>query len=286
MQANHVAREAPSRVVVLAGRHESGKTTIITSLFESFLDAPFGGFLFAGSRTLVGFERRCHHARPVSGRDSAHTPHTQVDATEFLHLKLSPSGDVAGAANNLLLSDISGERFRALRDSSEAVKEMALLKRADHLCMVLDCERLANPALRQSVRFDARMLLRSIIEAQVLARECKIDVVFAKWDLVLAHADRADVEAFAADTEATMRTTIGQAFECRVFRIAARPTTETVPFAFGLPTLLQYWLETPLLEERPRLYLPKVTELTREPARFVASVTRVDVEASFDVRWI
>src|SRR3990172_2742237 len=51
VQASDVTREGPTRVVVLAGPADSGKTTIITSLFEAFLEAPFANFLFAGSRT-------------------------------------------------------------------------------------------------------------------------------------------------------------------------------------------------------------------------------------------
>src|SRR5436189_2638822 len=93
IQASEITRQGLTRVVVLAGPSGSGKTTILTSLFESFLEAPFGNFLFAGSRTLVGFERRCHDARIASGRTEAHTVHTQVEPTEFLHLRLVPAVD-------------------------------------------------------------------------------------------------------------------------------------------------------------------------------------------------
>src|SRR6188768_15789 len=59
-EAANICRKGQTKVVLLAGPRESGKTTIITSLYESFQDAPFGGYSFAGSETLVGFERRCH----------------------------------------------------------------------------------------------------------------------------------------------------------------------------------------------------------------------------------
>src|SRR5438046_759504 len=74
-QASEVTRHGVTRVVVLAGPSGSGKTTVLTSLFEAFLEAPFGNFLFAGSRTLLGFERRCHDARVASGRTDPHTVH-------------------------------------------------------------------------------------------------------------------------------------------------------------------------------------------------------------------
>src|SRR5438128_1500416 len=78
-QANEVTRQGLTRVIIVAGPSGSGKTTILTSLFEAFLEAPFGNFLFAGSRTLVGFERRCHDARETSGRSFAHTVHTPAE---------------------------------------------------------------------------------------------------------------------------------------------------------------------------------------------------------------
>src|SRR5437764_3929798 len=56
LEATSVAAEAPTRVVILAGPAASGKTTILTSIYESFLEAPFANFLFAGSITLVAFE--------------------------------------------------------------------------------------------------------------------------------------------------------------------------------------------------------------------------------------
>src|SRR5437660_1243890 len=52
-QATDVTREGLTRVVIIAGPTASGKTTILTTLFESFLEAPFANYLFAGSRTLV-----------------------------------------------------------------------------------------------------------------------------------------------------------------------------------------------------------------------------------------
>src|SRR5258706_5518388 len=105
VQASEVARQGVTKVVVLAGPHDSGKTTILTSLFDGFLEAPVGNFLFAGSQTLTGFERRCHDSREDSGRRDPHTVHTQVtDVTELLHLRLAPAAKPAHRVN-LLLSD-------------------------------------------------------------------------------------------------------------------------------------------------------------------------------------
>src|SRR5258708_2931827 len=53
----------PTRVVLVAGPANSGKTTLLSCLYERFHFGMFAGFRFAGSKTLVGFEKRCFHAR-------------------------------------------------------------------------------------------------------------------------------------------------------------------------------------------------------------------------------
>src|SRR4051794_26972191 len=49
-QSAEITRQGITRVVIIAGPTGSGKTTILTSLYESFLEAPFGNFFFGGSR--------------------------------------------------------------------------------------------------------------------------------------------------------------------------------------------------------------------------------------------
>ena len=285
-QASEVTRQGVTRVVVLAGPSGSGKTTILTSLFEAFLDAPFGNFMFAGSRTLAGFERRCHDARVESGRPEPHTIHTRAIAAEFLHLRLAyASGSLIGP-QNLLLSDISGERFRAMRDSTDAVKDMPILHRADHLCIVLDGEKLIDANLRHSVRSDARSLLRSIIEAGMLAPTCKIEIAFAKWDIVRAQPDQDSLSSFIGETKSALLDTLKTVATPEFVEIAARPRNSRLPFAFGLPTLLRYWLDE-RKNSRPKLYVPEVRKSASEAIRFAKSVVEEQRLGEFyDVRWV
>jgi hypothetical protein len=285
-QAAEVTRQGATRVVIIAGPSDSGKTTILTSLFESFLEAPFANYLFAGSRTLVGFERRCHDARPASQRSIAHTGHTATGVVEFLHLRLmAASGSVIGS-QNLLLSDISGEQFKRLRDHSDAVKKMTMLKRADHLCLVIDCQKLIDPGLRHVARNEARALLRSIVEADALSSSCKVGLVFAKWDLVVTAKDSAGIKAFVAETQANLEPLLRQVAASQTFEVAARPTNTRVPFAFGLPTLLRYWLQEPPLGSRPEVYVPRHADGGRESTRFASSVFYGSLGEDYDVRWV
>jgi len=288
VEASELTRQAITRVVVLAGPSGSGKTTILTSLFEAFFDAPFGNFRFAGSATLVGFERRCHDSRVVSGRNKPHTIHTKVsDTVDFLHLRLVPASHGVFRKQNLLLSDISGERFRALRDSSEAITGMPMLRRADAFCIVVDGEKLANPAERHSVAYDARVLLRSLFEAGALSPKCTIQIVLSKWDVVQALANPNNTLAYIADMKKMLNRLVGSNVLVQFFEIAARPENPKVPFAFGLPTLLRSWMDEPPTRSRARIYLPSLNQQTREATRFVASaISRARLEELYDVHWV
>ena len=286
--ATAVAREAPTRVVILAGPHESGKTTIITSLFESFLEAPFANYLFAGSRSLIGFERRCHDAREASGRTEPHTAHTRVsDLVEFLHLRLKSAPPAEGVIQNLLISDVSGERFKALRDSADAVKEMKVLQRADHLSMVIDGSRLADPLQRHSASNDARALLRSLIEARTLMKRCRIEIVFSKWDVIVSHPEHEKILAFVADTKSILNRLLSGYAEPTFHEVAARPEGKPLQFAHGLATLLRAWLEQQELPTKKPLYLSSVDASAREFARFAVTTLKTEqLEAEYDVNWI
>lgn len=287
VQASEIARAEPTRVVVVAGPPDSGKTTILTSLFESFLDAPFGSFLFAGSRTLVGFEKRCHSARQISGNPQPETLHTPItDLVEFLHLRVRSVGRTPSLPQSVLISDISGERFRALRDSLYSIDQMKVLKRADTLVITVDGQRLANPNERQSARTDARLLLRSLLEADALSSHCRLDIVISKWDLVVADASAETVKSFVTQMKDALTALAGER-RIQFHEVAARPTTERLPFAHGLPTLFRGWLEPFTRNDSRTIYLPRLNERAREISRYAHSVaSEFRLGEAYDVRWI
>jgi hypothetical protein len=287
-QAASVTQEDPSKVIIIAGPFNSGKTTILTSLFEAFQEAPFGNFLFRGSRTLVGFERRSHLGREESGAAEPDTTHTSLrEGVVFLHLALASLERGEFNHLSLLLSDISGELFRSVRDSSQAAKDLTVLGRADYLCIVIDGEKISTPEGRQIARNDSRSILRSIIEADSLAHGCVIDVAFTKWDIVvesIASARGLETREFIEATKAALKA-IASSFEVRFHEIAARPSRKAkVPFAHGLPTLLRSWMGQ-ASEQRVAspVYLPSAP--SREFGRFTeAMLKQIELENVYDVR--
>lgn len=273
-QAAEVARDELTKVVVVAGPVDSGKTTILTSLFELFLEAPVSNFEFRGSRTLVGFERRCHDGRAQSGRSVAQTPHTsRREGVVFLHLGLSSGESGLRQQSSLLITDISGELFKQIRDSSESARGLMCLKRADHLCLALDGEKLVDAATRQVARNDCRSTLRSIVEAKVLPAACTIDVAITKWDVVVSAMQQDEaLNLFIEETRALLSRTAVEQGSVRFFEVAARPTSKALPFAHGVPTLLRAWVrDDVVLTHSPLPVIRHAQE--REMARFAGVTT-------------
>jgi energy-coupling factor transporter ATP-binding protein EcfA2 len=233
-QASAVAASGPTKLIVIAGPYGSGKTTILTALFEAFQEAPFGNYTFRGSRTLVGFERRCHLGRKESGQETAETGHTSMrEGIVFLHLDLAFRNSLGATNENILLSDISGELFKRVRDTDEAVQRIDSLKRADHLCIVIDGEKVVNKETRQVARNDSRSILRSIVEANVLSKKCEIELVITKWDII--------VEVLQSDSGTSLKSFLDGTVEAiremapsrrfKVFEVAARPPVKATVWA-------------------------------------------------------
>lgn len=73
--ANRVAAQSRATVVVLLGNAGSGKTTVLAALYERFGLGPLNGHWFLGSRTLHGFEKRCHRSLHGDGPGGERRPH-------------------------------------------------------------------------------------------------------------------------------------------------------------------------------------------------------------------
>src|SRR5579872_6636824 len=57
LEATSLAISRPVQLIVIAGPVLCGKTTLLTSLYESFQSGGVSGCTFAGSNTLPAFER-------------------------------------------------------------------------------------------------------------------------------------------------------------------------------------------------------------------------------------
>jgi hypothetical protein len=160
---------------------------------------------------------------------------------EVLHLQVR-SIDLAKEHSDLLLCDMSGEDFREAKDSMEVCQSMQIIRRADTFVLLIDGAKLVDPASRQRAKNDPLTLLRNCLDGQMLRPETAVDVLFTKWDLVLASDEKTDIEAFSKVVEASIgKQFAGRVKSLRVARIAAHPSEGDLPLGYGLKDSFQSW---------------------------------------------
>jgi hypothetical protein len=246
VEALAVTRAAPTRVIVVAGPHESGKTTLVASLYERFHSGPFAGYFFAGSRTLVGFERRCHLSRRASGRETPDTERTSQAASDVL-LHLTVRAEPGGSRSDLLFTDIYGEAFRQAADSTDEAEQLSVLRRADHVALLLDGAKLASLTQRQEPFSQADALLASCLEVGVLGPESQVQVLVTKSDRLRSGPRSEANVAFVAARWAWLEGRYRDRFaSLEQFEVAARPEAPSLlGTAHGLDNIFPLWVSRP-----------------------------------------
>ena len=240
--ASDIARASYTNVIIVAGGAECGKTTLVASIFEKFQRGPLAGFNFAGSLTLPAFERRCHHSRIASRRVEPTTERTVGLEDTFLHLRVRAQ-DEGSEPQDLLFSDLAGERFRLARDSTDECRKMQVLRRTDHFVLLLDCARLSVSAQRQEAFVDGRVLLRSCVDSGMLGNCSFVDVLLAKWDLVEERKGDKGLFTFIEKVRGTILNEFSNRVgRLRFFEIAARPASSVLPFAYNLEMCFPSWV--------------------------------------------
>lgn len=234
-ESHQLANDLPTRVVLMMGEKSSGKTTLLAEIHHAYLKAPFAGFIFAGSKTLIGFEERCFLSRLASGRTEEDTERTKSGDVKLLHIALAPEAS-PHAHTHLLFTDVSGERFKEIRSSVDEARELApLVRRADAIVLLVDGDRLTVAKTQMSTQTNATVLLRCLLEAGGLSETSSLHVVVSKWDFVVARSAEDRVEHLEQSVRKVTRAT-----EPHFHRIAARITNKVsiVP-GFGLDGLVR-----------------------------------------------
>jgi Double-GTPase 2 len=243
-QAGVLCQEQRTTVVVLAGGNRSGKTTLLTSIYDHFNQEPVAGWSFAGSDTLFGFERRCHGTRQESGLQSAHTERSSRIQPPWLHLDLSRQDHPRDNSRRVLLADISGEWFEDLVRGTVKVVDLPHLWRADHVGIVLDGGKLALSSEVHTERVKAETLTRILIEQDAVVGPDALSIIVTKLDELVSEDNS------AIDEIAGIGKRIGQVArlegELPIWRTAAQPRKSAeLSAGHGVVALFSSWLATP-----------------------------------------
>lgn len=234
------ARE--TSLIVVAGSPGAGKTTLIASLFHCFQRGPFAGFMFAGSDTCIGLDRRCFLGRTVSRGVRPDMERTKVGIGQrLIHFRVRRE-DLSEMSRDVLFTDVSGEEYEEIRHSMDRCRAFPLFRRADHIVILIDGERIADSAQKHAAKAEAEQFMGFLRDAGHFNVNCQVHVLVAKCDLLTDHA----AKGFASK----VKEGILQRFSSKVARlsvgeIAARPVQETTefPLGHGLADHFPSWLE-------------------------------------------
>jgi hypothetical protein len=145
-EVSELASELPSRVVAVLGEQDAGKTCFLVCLYLMAMsgDLDDAGYLFAGSRTLPGFESRARSGRSWAEvkpeRMSVRTTLRDGRGAGFMHLDLLNVQD--GLRHRLLLSDLPGEWTNNLIDSTAQADRMSFVRHSDAILLMIDGRKL------------------------------------------------------------------------------------------------------------------------------------------------
>jgi hypothetical protein len=236
--ANVLAARRRQTVFVLAGGVECGKTSAYAALYERLGRGPFAGWLFAGSQTILGFEKRCHYWRTSSNLPRWRMRHTQAQDLPWLHLRLRGLAREE-EIQDLLLGDFDGEHFTALINNDRQPHELPFLHRADHVGIVLNGSKIADPTTRESQARDATNLADQLFKDRPHAPP-SVMLVVTMVDLIEEVQD--------TDERKRIETVIGEVHEhvahvaggeVPIVRLAVRSESERFPLGHGLEDLLE-----------------------------------------------
>lgn len=270
-ETNSITNSKLTRLIVLAGLYDTGKTTMLASIYDLFqCQCNYSGYIFAGSKTLIGFERRCHHARIKSERDIPDTERTKnSDSIVFLHLKVNNNKNTS---TDLLFTDISGEKFEDLNNSKIECEKFELAKRADHFALFIDSDQLSDLTNRNIAKIRSIGILRSLIETEMLGVNTYIEVIFSRWDLLMSKSClNIHIEFVENIKIEIIRKFANTHSNITFFNLASRPVNSNkFKFGYGISEIFTQWVEkSPYISDIRNNSLTNITNSSkREFSKF------------------
>lgn len=243
-------RHRSCNVIAIVGPYDSGKTSLVASLYDLFQSGPIHSAEFVRSRTLHALELASHHSRIASGRAKPDSERTPVGKAGFYHLDIVPFQQANVVT--LLLGDRAGEEYRSAGNDIDLVSEFPELARADVITLLADGERLIDLETRHNVPTQIEGMLRAFVEAGVTATTQCVALVLTKLDAVNGSDQATTVHAHFDTLLERLRTRYGQHFAAvEPFEVAAAPRVEGVPRGTGMADLLTFWLSKSLVRRTP-----------------------------------
>ncbi|WP_315753397.1 MULTISPECIES: TRAFAC clade GTPase domain-containing protein [unclassified Bradyrhizobium] len=256
-EADELLRWRPAMVVAIVGERKSGKTTLITEIYERFLRGPFAGQLFSYSQTLLGFEKKSYPSRADSRAEKPDTTRTSMqDGLRFFHLGLVSQETRRRA--DLLITERAGEAYRNARDRPADSKSLLELAKARTVVFILDGERVVNDKTRAEAFASIRGMIRAFSDAGAVSARAEIQLVTTKFDLIAGKEAGDALDALSQFEERLVKSHCARFAKVTHWRTAARDPKGEMEPAWGVPSVLQSWLNPPRLVREPSPAIPEL----------------------------
>lgn len=247
LRAGELIQRSGGEVIVLAGFNGAGKTTFLGSVYQRFLDGPYGDCSFQSSECLRAFEDRCYLARIASRATIPRTARTeQSEGLQIFHIGVRSeqrNGDIV----NLFFADMAGEFFRRARDSADECGNLSIVKRANHLLLFVDGGQLVDPGKLHVCVRDVGLLVRRFHECEMIGDWTSLQVVVSKYDEVLTSNLRENIQEEVKKFEERVNVTYGSILATvSVVHVAASPQkSPDLGVGYGVDRLLNIWTSHP-----------------------------------------
>jgi hypothetical protein len=222
----YLAARGRPRIVAVLGPRDAGKTTCLAVFYTLLLrSGHIGERLWCGSYTLTGWEGIARYTRWAPGRPPTFPPHTTSYATRqpgLLHLAVRDREQL----RDVFLTDAPGEWFTEwARNEGSSAAEGArwIAQYADAFLLLVDTERLADPATRGEARNHFQLLLERVAQVtdgrQLLLVRSKCDIGLPDGIAAFLHERQADYAPDATwrtvqkDRPATFFDTVAEAID-------------------------------------------------------------------------
>jgi hypothetical protein len=247
-QANDLRAERPCRFILIAGEVRAGKSTLLAQLFGKFLKGSYEGWTFAGSKTLKAFDIVHAPSRASSGKNSPDTLRTPDEGMRFLHLRLSHASRV-----DLLLSELSGERFKSVINGASVTDLAPVSSVADRCIVLVDGDALLSASTRGRAFDRARRMIGGLTESGGILAGTPTLLLATKADLWLSVAE-AEVAREMEDLTAFSNE---RGLNARSSSLAARPVGAVV-VETGMPDVVRWMVEEDTTTPESSIALPQL----------------------------
>jgi hypothetical protein len=240
---NDLLCERPVTVVTLVGDVQSGKSTLICSIYDRFLHTTFADRMSCGIRTIIGLERRAHYERLDSGRNTPDTARTPLSlGLQYFHFPVASVMEPHQRVD-VVISDRAGELYSRARGNPHLVTELGEFERADVVCILMDGGRAAELEERASAMQAVRQTLQLLTDTKAVDQTSVVQVVTTKQDLLQTAPDWATFQSKLEGFRRSLTETFGSRVKALEFySVAARDPKGTLPRASGVDNLFESWL--------------------------------------------